>query len=194
MPIGRPLCDAAPREVAPIKLSHHESHVLALIRKWQPTTAYFVRKALGQRLASDASDSPGSAYPVIDKLKRGGLVSAQASDDGRKTELLRCTADGEQAVRDWIVKIDDVDLLPEDPWRTRVLFVDQLGAGDAEAWLHRLRDALHAQLERLDRLRAVPLDLGPQLEVAHARHVTNARLAWANETIALLAGPRTGGG
>ncbi len=36
----------AHREVAPIKLSHHESHVLALIRKWQPTTAYFIRKAL----------------------------------------------------------------------------------------------------------------------------------------------------
>jgi len=182
------------REVAPIKLSHHESHVLALIRKWQPTTAYFIRKALGQRLASDASDSPGSAYPVIDKLKRAGLVSAQASNDGRKTELLRCTADGEAAVRDWIVRIDDADLLPEDPWRTRVLFVDQLGPGDAEAWLHRLRDALGAQLDRLERLRAVPLDLGPQLEVAHARHLTNARLAWANEAIALLAGARAGGG
>jgi DNA-binding PadR family transcriptional regulator len=175
-----------------IKLSHHESHVLALIRKWQPTTAYFVRKALGQRLSSDASDSPGSAYPVIEKLKRAGLVSAQASNDGRKTELLRCTADGEAAVRNWFTRVDESDLLPEDPWRTRVLFVDQLAPGEAESWLHALREALDGQLERLDRMRAVPLELGPQLEVAHARHVTAARLAWANEAIALLArAPRT---
>ena len=53
-------------------LSHHECHVLALVQKWQPTTAYFVRKALVQRLASDASDSPGSVYPAIERLKRAG--------------------------------------------------------------------------------------------------------------------------
>ena len=63
-------------------LSHHESHVLALVQKWQPTTAYFLRKALTQRLASDASDSPGSVYPAIERLKKAGLVTSRRGPGG----------------------------------------------------------------------------------------------------------------
>jgi DNA-binding PadR family transcriptional regulator len=169
-------------------LSHHESHVLALIGKWQPTTAYFVRKALGQRLATDLSDSPGSVYPAIERLKRAGLVTATADEsDARKTEHLRCTPAGEQAVRDWIVRIDARDALPEDPWRTRIAFVEKLEPVAARDWLFALRDTIEGTLAGLDDSRTPGVGIGAELENAQARMVTAARLAWVDQAIASLA-------
>jgi DNA-binding PadR family transcriptional regulator len=171
-----------------VGLSHHECHVLALVQKWQPTTAYFLRKALTQRLASDASDSPGSVYPVIERLKRAGLVQSEEGGAGRrKSEFLTCTEDGAAAVRHWMVEIDQSELLPSDPWRTRVPFIEALPVAERVAWFLTLRTAVSAELEKLERLREAATELPSQLELEHARLVTTARLAWINEAIALLA-------
>lgn len=167
-------------------LSHHESHVLALVQKWQPTTAYFLRKALTQRLASDASDSPGSVYPAIERLKKAGLVKSESSGSGRKSEYLTCTAEGAEAVRNWITGIDASQLLPSDPWRTRAPFVTMLPREEARDWLYALRTRMGEELERLEQMREAAIDLPGQLELEHARLVTTARLAWTNEAIALL--------
>jgi len=167
-------------------LSHHECHVLALVQKWQPTTAYFLRKALTQRLASDASDSPGSVYPVIERLKRAGLVASEALGSGRKAEHLTCTAAGAEAVRNWIMEIDQSQLLPSDPWRTKVPFVGNLSSDDLHSWLYDMRSKASEELERLNLLREATLDLPSQLELEHARLTTAARLTWTNEAIALL--------
>ena len=168
-------------------LSHHECHVLALVQKWQPTTAYFVRKALVQRLASDASDSPGSVYPAIERLKRAGLIHSEArGTDKRGSEYLTCTDAGAEAVRRWITEIDPAQLLPSDPWRTRAPFITALPREEARDWLYALRTTLGAELEKLEQMREAAIDLPSQLELEHARLSTAARLAWINEAIALL--------
>lgn len=169
------------------KLSHHESHILALIQKWQPTTAYFVRKALGQALASDASDSPGSVYPAIERLKRGGFALGEPDElDGRKTERLRCSETGAAAVREWVTRVDKADLLPADPWRTRIGFVDALKPAEAREWLFAIRAALEQEQASIERLRGTATGDGRELEIAHARLTAAARLAWVNEAIATL--------
>lgn len=169
------------------KLSHHESQILALVRKWQPTTAYFVRKALAQGLASTFSDSPGSVYPAIERLKAGGYLVAEPDDgDGRRTERLRCTQVGDAAVRDWLVRLEPDELLPEDPWRTRIAFLDALEPDAVVAWLFRLQDALRDEAQRIEAARADAGDLSTSLGLAHASLANTARIAWTNEAVAAV--------
>lgn len=67
-----------------VELTRLENHVLALTLKWQPTTAYFIRKSLADTIASNISDSPGSVYPAIARLKRHGLVAAEPVNRGKR--------------------------------------------------------------------------------------------------------------
>lgn len=174
-------------------LTHHESHVLAVIRKWEPVTAYFVRKAVSRSLASTFSDSPGSIYPMIERLKQRGLVSAEAGPDtGRKAELLSCTSAGEDVIREWLVRVDDNDLLPEDPWRTRVLFADLLESGVRDAWLRNMRDAMEAELDRIAARRQLATDDGERDAAENARLLSEARLVWLDRLLARP--PRPGEG
>lgn len=166
-------------------LSHHESHVLALVHKWQPTTAYFVRKALQRGLASSFSDSPGSVYPVIERLKKRGLVVATAAEaDGRRTEHLTCSAEGEAAIAGWLTRIDPVDLLPEDPWRTRVLFADILEPAARADLYRQLRATAQAQLEELHARSAAALDHSYREALEGARLQTEGRIVWLDRLIA----------
>lgn len=166
-------------------LSHHESHVLALIRKWQPTTAYFVRKALQRSLASSLSDSPGSVYPVVERLKRAGLVSSEASEnDGRKTDYISCTEAGEEAIKAWLLDERSHDLLPEDPWRTRMIFADLLTPAQQQGWLAALRQRVAVQLREIDDQAALIEDKNYAAALENARLVTEARMVWIERCLA----------
>ena len=170
-----------------VELTRLENHVLALIRKWQPTTAYFVRKSLADTLASNISDSPGSVYPAIERLKRQGLIAAEAASRGRQsTEHLTCTSTGESAVLRWLTRVDPSDLMPEDPLRTRIRFAELLSAEELHTWLSELRVALLGIGEGLD-LGAVAGAATPRaLEFEHAMFVNSARLAWVNSAMAAV--------
>lgn len=165
-------------------LTHHEGHVLALIRKWQPATAYFVRKTLERGLASSFSGSPGSVYPIIERLKRQDLVrSAAVADDKRGSQQLECTEKGMAAVQAWIVDIQPADLLPEDPWRTRISFAEVLSPEQQRAWLRDMRNAARMQAEALQGLcSGNPRDL-PEAALENARMLNEARLRWIEQTI-----------
>ncbi|MEO5938751.1 MAG: MarR family transcriptional regulator [Sphingomonas sp.] len=170
-----------------VDLSRLENHVLALIRKWQPTTAYFVRKSLDEALATNISNSPGSVYPAIERLKRHGLVTGQPSATGRRaSEHLTCSPEGEDTVRDWLVRISPVDLLPEDPWRTRMGFADLLSAEELTTWLFDLKSALAAFTEKLDGIDAYPEGSTAALQLEHAKLASAARLGWINASMAAL--------
>lgn len=166
------------------ELSHHESHVLALICKWQPATAYFIRKTLERGLASTFSGSPGSVYPIIERLKRHDLVrGVPVAADGRRAQQLECTEQGVEAVRAWIVRIDADDVLPEDPWRTRMTFLDLLSTQQRLAWLLSIRDAAQAQDEILRAL-VRPDEAGATAAIEGARMLNDARLGWIERLIA----------
>lgn len=171
--------------MAPGVLSHHESHVLALVQKWQPTTAYFVRKALQRSLASSFSDSPGSVYPVIERLKKRGLVVAMlAGEDGRRTEHLTCSVEGEAEIAAWLSRIDPADLLPEDPWRTRVLFAELLTPAARTDLYRQLRAAAQGQLEELQARAGAVADDGFREALEGARLQTEGRIVWLDRLIA----------
>lgn len=171
--------------------SHLESHILALILKWQPTTAYFVRRALERGLATTFSGSPGSVYAVVDRLRGRGLVEARKEEgDGRGTERLSCTEAGGEAVRRWIRTVEPADLLPEDPWRTRMALADALPAGDRLDWLIDLKEAAEGQREDLEARRQVGGDECQVAALENARMLNDARIAWLDRTISRIVSSR----
>ncbi|QDZ06413.1 hypothetical protein FPZ24_02090 [Sphingomonas panacisoli] len=166
-------------------LSHYESHVLAIIGKRQPVTGYSVRKALMERIATNSSDSPGSTYPAIARLKRAGLIRATIdTSDRRRTTHLWCTDEGKAAIKEWITSIEPRDLVPEDPFRTRVAFADAIEPKAFRDWLYAMRDALEgARFTIIDGSPERSNDIA-SLEHANAHLLTVARIAWVDRAIA----------
>ncbi len=170
-----------------VELSRLENHILALVGRWEPTTAYFVRKSLAETLATNISDSPGSVYPVIERLKAHGLVSAMPAMQGKRpSEQLSCTAAGNAAVREWLTLVSPNELLPEDPWRTKIRFAQALPKDDLRIWLSSLKQAVKTTAERLDRLDPEEHETLRCLEIEHARLANAARLAWVNAAMVTL--------
>ncbi|MXO86521.1 hypothetical protein GRI38_10840 [Altererythrobacter aurantiacus] len=169
----------------PSPLTHHESHILAIIRKWQPVTAYFVRKAIPRSLATTFSDSPGSIYPAIERLKKRELIDTEPGpENARKSELLSCTAQGEEAAQTWITTIVHSDLLPEDPWRTRVLLSEGLTLHDRRLWLLAMRSAVAVELDRILARIEIATDRFELDALENARLTSDARTIWIDRLIA----------
>lgn len=170
-------------------LTDTEGSLLALVLRRQPVTAYQLLRTYEQSPVSSFNESKGSIYPLIRRLKaRGMLESRPVEGDGRKTELLHCTAEGEAAVVDWVTHIRPVDVIPDDTLRTKAISLELLDPGARFAWIGTARartkakiveieahmigldtpfqeaiaasalGALHARLEWLDRLAEVVLD------------------------------------
>jgi DNA-binding PadR family transcriptional regulator len=166
-----------------------EALVLSLIERMQPITAYQVRKVLAQSPTTNISNSTGKIYPIIRRLKAGGLISATAvEDDRRGAERLACTERGKHAVRQWVKSIGASYLLLEDPLRTKVLSFHLLSKSEQLRWLKSARQDLAAKLDEIeDFARRYP---GPVHDLAHAnaRLTTAARLAWIDLVLKKIAG------
>jgi len=163
--------------------------VLALIWRWQPTTAYFVRNSLERGLATTLSSSPGSVYPVMERLKARGYITGALTDtDKRNTEQLSCTEAGTEAVRSWVCTVEPSDLLPEDPWRSRMAFADCLSSFEQVRWLRSIRTATEEQLGSLAMRSVTASILSVTLAHDNARMTLQARLAWINHALAEMAG------
>ncbi|HJR83068.1 MAG TPA: helix-turn-helix transcriptional regulator, partial [Sphingomicrobium sp.] len=79
-------------------LTELESHLLSIVWRTQPTTAYQIRQVFAQSPTRNLALSQGSVYPAIERLKARGYVRSVALGDGRKTEKLHCTRAGETAL------------------------------------------------------------------------------------------------
>lgn len=158
--------------------------MLALIWRWQPTTANFVRNSLERGLASTLSTSPGSVYPIVSRLKARGLVHGERNGaDKRAKELLSCTEAGTEAVRAWVSAIEPSDLLPEDPWRSRMAFAGCLTPEERLSWLRAIREATEVQLNGVELRSETDHPVYVQLAYDNARFALEARLAWINHAL-----------
>jgi DNA-binding PadR family transcriptional regulator len=157
-------------------LTEFESHVLALIWRHQPTTAYQVRHAHAHSPTLDFALSQGSVYPVIERLKKRSFIDAVAVNDRRGTEQLSCTRDGEEAVKAWLT--DFPARLPDDPLRSRILAVSILGKGERADWVKSAKECLLQDLAQVEEF--AEDNPGPLLDLAHdnARSTLLARIRW----------------
>ena len=157
-------------------LTEFESHVLALIWRHQPTTAYQVRHAHALSPTLDFALSQGSVYPVIERLKARGFVEGVALKDGRRTEHLSCTKAGERAVKAWLVDLPS--RLPDDPLRSRVLALAILDKRPRAEWVKTANECLLMDLAQVEEF--AEANPGRLLDLAHdnARSTLLARIRW----------------
>ena len=157
-------------------LTEFESHVLALIWRHQPTTAYQVRHAHARSPTLDFALSQGSVYPVIERLKARSLVRAVALQDKRRTEHLSCTKAGEAAVKAWLSDLPS--RLPDDPLRSRILALSILGKAERDEWVKVAKQCLFEDLAEVEEF--AEANPGRLLDLAHdnARSTLLARIRW----------------
>lgn len=169
-----------------LALTEYESHVLALVARDGPVTAYKVRKILESSPAAGISSSAGAVYPAVARLKARKLISSAAVDtDGRNTEILKVTEDGRSAVRRWIAQVTPDQLLPVDPLRTRVAHAHMLSSKDRVAWLRRMKDALKEKLAEIEAYSERHSEGLMDYAHRHAKRITAARIVWIEEILAL---------
>jgi DNA-binding PadR family transcriptional regulator len=132
-------------------LTDHEGTFLSLVLRIQPATAYQVTKIYEESPVSNFNTSKGKIYPLIRRLVERGLIAKRdVAGDGRGTEQLLCTAEGEKAVREWVGQIRPSHLLLDDPLRTRVQSFGLLSHEERIAWVVEIKELLHGKLAELE--------------------------------------------
>jgi len=131
-------------------LSELEGVCLGLVRKHEPCTAYLVRQELKAAPSSHWQASAGSVYPLLSRLEdEGTVVTTSDKADGRGRKLLRITRQGRTSLEKWLL----AGAAPEpissvmDPIRSRMFFLDVLGAAQQASYL----DSLVVEMERYTR-------------------------------------------
>jgi DNA-binding PadR family transcriptional regulator len=74
---------------------HLESLILAVIAA-EPKHGYAVIEALKQRSGGKLDLPEGTVYPALHRLERGGLLSSDWSDGGRRRRVYRLTRKGDR--------------------------------------------------------------------------------------------------
>lgn len=115
-----------------------EHCVLGFIAQDQPCTAYQVRKRLGSSLSSYWSNSAGSIYPLLERLrKRGWMKVTEEAFGTRIRKHFRLTASGRKELDRWL----SAPVAPEDaahtydPLRTPIFFLDLVDPAQARGYL-----------------------------------------------------------
>jgi DNA-binding PadR family transcriptional regulator len=135
-------------------LTEQEGTLLALVARAQPITAYQISKVYEESPVSNFSSSKGKIYPIIRRLREGGLLRARTvKGDARNTEQLEITKRGEKALRSWIKDIRPTHLLPEDPLRTKLQSFDLLTRDERIEWISELKVRLLEKLADVERYR-----------------------------------------
>ena len=157
-------------------LTELESHVLSLIWRMQPVSAYQIRQAFAHSPTRSVALSQGSIYPTVERLKRRNFVKATPQNYKRRTDHLSCTKDGEEAVKAWVS--DFGVQLPEDPLRSRVSALSILSKDQRSAWLESAKSSILRDLANVEEF--AQEHQGPLLDMAHdnARSTLLARLRW----------------
>ena len=157
-------------------LTELESHVLSIVWRNQPATAYQVRHAFAHSPTRDLALSQGSIYPAIERLKRRGFVASVPLHDRRKSEHLSCTRDGEEAVRAWICDLPNQ--LPDDPLRSRILALPLLSKRERAEWVRSAKASLLEDLAQVEEVAQMQPGLLFEMAQDNARSTLLARIRW----------------
>jgi DNA-binding PadR family transcriptional regulator len=164
--------------------------ILGLLHQ-QPMSGYAVRKMFATTPMSHYSDSPGSIYPALARLRRQGLVSAtvQKKNSLRPRRVYRLSAAGLKALTDWVSRPVSRDELVSGfgEEMLRFVFAEQVrGPAAALEFLQSLERVLAAyvpELEQYYALAAPEMPLGAALALKSGVSAHQAQLQWAREAI-----------
>lgn len=131
-------------------LTDDEATFLALLTRAEPATAYQLSKIYETSPISSFGTSKGKIYPLVRRLTDWGMVRGKTvPGDQRGSEMLRCTAKGRTAVRNWIKHIKPAHFLLEDPLRTMVQSFNLLDENEQLQWVASARAGLVDQLDEV---------------------------------------------
>lgn len=171
------------------RLTEDENAFLALLARTQPATGYEIGRIYAESPVSTFGTSKGKIYPLIRRLhERGYIKKRKVPKDPRRTELLECTAKAMKAVRMWAKDIRPVDVLLDDPLRTKVQSFDLLTREEQLAWIVEAKMRLQEKLAELDAYAAEVTV--PFKEMVHDNAVSSVhnRLHWLDRLLAVVVG------
>lgn len=166
------------------KLTDDEGTFLALLNRIEPTSAYQISKIYSDSPVSTFGTSKGKIYPMIRRLIGHGLVKAtKDKSDSRGTEHLTCTAQGREAVRQWVKEMKASHFLLNDPLRTKVQSFDLLTHDEQIEWIADAKAGLQSKLQELESY-ALVVDV-PFKDTVHDNAVSSVRfrLDWLDRLL-----------
>jgi DNA-binding PadR family transcriptional regulator len=159
----------------------------------QPMSGYAVRAAITETLGHFWSESFGQIYPTLARLEAEVLVVRDA--DGKTSgSTFRLTPSGRARLVD-LLREPTAATPPRNGTLLRLFFGGLLGVDECRAILRDARDRAEQQLATLDAIRhglevetAADPDARYRLvTVLAGQHSARAAIAWADESLALLA-------
>jgi DNA-binding PadR family transcriptional regulator len=100
-------------------------HLLLGLLHQKPASGYTLRKIFATTPLGHYSDSPGSIYPALNRLRRRGLVrpAKDQPTTGRGTLLLSLTPQGRAELRSWLQRPITLDEVRHDAEGVMLRFV-----------------------------------------------------------------------
>ena len=148
-----------------------------------PCSAYVLRREFAESSSSYWSSSAGSIYPVIERLKRAGLVTLAADPaDRRGTRAVAATEKGRRALVAWFADLPGwTGKATLDPIRTRLNFIAVLKSrSDQRRFVERAQENTRAEIASLrSSLGALGQDAGAErLTTLGALYELEGRMKW----------------
>jgi DNA-binding PadR family transcriptional regulator len=166
-----------PRKEA--QLTDNEGSLLALVLRLQPIKPYRLLKIYEGSPVSSFNESKGNLYPIIRRLIAADLLESRAvAGDRRRSEELRCTAKGREAVLRWVRRIQPSHILLNDPLRTKIMSFDLLEPAEQRAWVAELGALVEAKRRDVEAYAAAPDLPMPRLAIDNAMRALDHRLDW----------------
>ena len=168
----------------PRLLSELEGVCLGIIRKHESCTAYRVRLELKEAPSSHWRASAGSVYPLLARVEEEGLIETTSDKkDGRGRKYMKVSRQGRASLKKWLLAGADPELISSvtDPIRSRMFFLDLLGASQQAGYIDTLIEAVERYLAKTrDHLENVSEadNLYGYLGALGAMKITEARLEW----------------
>jgi len=169
-------------------LTELEGTVLGVIWRDGPLTTYAIRSTFSKSRNSHFSGSAGAIYPLVERLKKVGLIHATLHKQGsRESRRVTITPTGKQALRQWLSQDkSDMAVVEFDPIRTRLHFLGILTPRQRERFIRESMASLQREIEETRLLIESRQQAGNKWGVwgaTGALRVLQARLTWLRDIL-----------
>lgn len=169
------------------RLSDLDHALLGLLAR-RPATGYELRLIFQTTPLGSYSDSPGSIYPALARLERGGYLRAHHEVSGRRRRTLRLTPKGTSALGRWLAVPVRAEELIRDRGSAplRLAFISEVAPGRLRPFLREYAQAIAKRLEALlETEEKVMRGLPPSARLAYSLgiEVYRAQAAWCRRIL-----------
>ena len=132
--------------------------VLAVIWRRQPCTGYTIRKVFLRSFSSAYSGSAGAIYPLLGRLVKHGLLSAEASQTGKRRSVMHSlTEEGHRVLTEWLQeRPKPEDTVGLDPVRVKLRFLGAIPREHRGAAIDTMLEQMSASVEAIEQYRSDP--------------------------------------